>query len=65
VRGSLQAVNNLDQLISQDSLTSLPRIGEALASQIKQLYLTGESSVLKELKNEFPVGTAELSSFLD
>ena len=59
---SLQAVANLDQLITEDRLTSLPRIGEALASQIKQLYLTGESSVLKELKEEFPVGRAELST---
>jgi hypothetical protein len=59
---SLQAVANLDQLIKEDRLTSLPRIGEALASQIKQLYLTGESSVLKDLKEEFPVGTAELST---
>ena len=59
---ALQSVTNLDQLIEQDRLTSLPRIGDALASQIKELYLTGESSVLKELKNEFPVGTAELST---
>src|SRR4030095_7350444 len=59
---ALQGVANLDQLIKEDRLTSLPRIGEALASQIKQLYLTGESSVLKALKEEFPVGTAELST---
>jgi DNA polymerase (family X) len=59
---SLQGVANLDQLIAQDRVKSLPRIGEALASQIKELYLTGESSVLKALKEEFPVGTSELSS---
>src|SRR3954447_8534691 len=59
---ALQSVTNLDQLIEEDRLTSLPRIGDALSSQIKELYLTGESSVLKELKNEFPVGTAELST---
>ncbi len=59
---SLQSVTNLDQLVAQDRLTSLPKIGDALASQIKQLYLTGESSVLNELKREFPVGTAELSN---
>jgi DNA polymerase (family 10) len=59
---ALQSVSNLDQLVAQDRLTSLPRIGDALASQIKQLYLTGESSVLKELKLEFPEGTAELSA---
>jgi DNA polymerase (family 10) len=59
---SIQGVNNLDQLVAEDRLTSLPRIGDALASQIKQLYLTGESSVLRGLKEEFPVGIAELST---
>jgi DNA polymerase (family 10) len=59
---AIQSVTNLDQLIAQDRLTSLPKIGDALASQIKQLYLTGESSVLNELKQEFPAGTAELSA---
>jgi DNA polymerase (family 10) len=59
---SIQGVGNLDELIAEDRLTSLPRIGDALASQIKQLYLTGESSVLKDLKAEFPVGIAELSA---
>ena len=59
---SIQGVSNLDQLVAEDRLTSLPRVGDALASQIKQLYLTGESSVLKGLKAEFPVGGAELST---
>ncbi len=36
-------------------------IGDALASQIEQLYLTGESSVLRGLKKEFPPGIIELS----
>jgi DNA polymerase (family 10) len=59
---SLQGVGNLDQLIKQDRLTTLPRIGNALASQIKQLYLTGESSVLNELRQEFPSGILELTT---
>jgi DNA polymerase (family 10) len=59
---SIQSVNNLDQLVAEDRLTSLTRVGDALASQIKQLYLTGESSVLQGLKAEFPVGVAELST---
>src|SRR5215510_1851210 len=58
---SIQGVSNLDQLVAEDRLTSLPRVGDALASQIKQLYLTGESSVLNGLKTEFPIGIAELS----
>ena len=59
---SIQGVANLDQLVREDRLTSLPRIGDALASQIKQLYLTGESSVLNTLRNEFPKGIVELSA---
>lgn len=51
----------LGDLIKQDRLTSLPGIGNALASQIKQLFLTGESSVLNELRKEFPPGIIELS----
>ena len=58
----VQAVADLDRLVREDRLTTLPRIGDALASQIKQLYLTGESSVLKELRKEFPTGVVELSS---
>ncbi len=59
---SIQAVGDLDRLVRKNLLTTLPRIGGALASQITQLYLTGESSVLKELRKEFPVGVVELSS---
>src|SRR5258705_10584277 len=58
---SIQGVGDLDKLIEQDRLTTLPRIGNALASQIKQLYLTGESSVLNSLRQEFPTGVVELS----
>ena len=43
---AIQGVADLDRLVREDRLTTLPRIGDALASQIKQLYLTGESSVL-------------------
>jgi DNA polymerase (family X) len=59
---AIQGVANLDQLVKEDRLTTLPRIGNALASQIKQLYLTGESSVLTELRKEFPTGVVELSA---
>lgn len=59
---SIQAVTNLDKLIRDDQLTTLPRIGGALASQIKQLYLTGESSVLNDLRAEFPPGIVQLST---
>ena len=59
---SVQAVENLDRLVKKNLLTTLPRIGGALASQITQLYLTGESSVLNELRKEFPAGVVELSA---
>jgi DNA polymerase (family 10) len=59
---AIQGVANLDNLVKEDRLTTLPRIGDALASQIKQLYLTGESSVLNGLRKEFPKGVVELSS---
>src|SRR5215218_4134061 len=59
---AIQGVPDLDRHVKEDRLTSLPRIGDALASQIKQLYHTGESSVLNGLRQEFPKGVIELSS---
>lgn len=59
---SIQAVGNLDRLVRKNLLTTLPRIGGALASQITQLYFTGESSVLNELRKEFPPGVVALSA---
>ncbi len=52
---------DLGAVIKADRLTGLRGIGDALASQIKQLYLTGESSVLRGLKKEFPPGIIEMS----
>jgi DNA polymerase (family 10) len=52
---------DIGAVVNEDRLTSMRGIGEALASQIKQLYLTGESSVLRGLKKEFPPGIIELS----
>src|SRR6185503_20991169 len=59
---SIQAVGDLDRLVKHNLLTTLPRIGGALASQITQLYLTGESSVLNDLRKEFPTGIVQLSA---
>lgn len=59
---SIQALGDLDRLVREDQLTTVPRIGSALASQINQLYLTGESSVLNELRAEFPPGILQLSA---
>jgi DNA polymerase (family 10) len=52
---------DLGAVIKAERLTSLRGIGDALASQIKQLYETGESSVLRGLKKDFPPGIIELS----
>src|ERR1700674_3792991 len=52
---------DVGEVVLENRLTSLRGIGEALASQIEQLYLTGESSVLRGLKKEFPPGIIELS----
>ena len=53
---------DVGEVILANRLTSMRGIGEALASQIEQLYLTGESSVLSGLKKDFPPGIIELSS---
>lgn len=51
---------DVGDVVLENRLTTLPGIGGGLASQIEQLYLTGESSVLSELKQEFPPGIVEL-----
>jgi len=52
---------DIGEVVLENRLTSIRGIGDALASQIEQLYLTGESSVLRGLKKEFPPGIIELS----
>jgi DNA polymerase (family 10) len=52
---------DIGAVIEENRLTSMRGIGDALASQIKQLFLTGESSVLRGLTQEFPPGIIELS----
>jgi DNA polymerase (family 10) len=53
--------DDIGEVVLENRLTSMRGIGDALASQIEQLYLTGESSVLRGLKKEFPPGIIELS----
>jgi DNA polymerase (family 10) len=53
---------DIGEVVLENRLTQLPGIGSGLASQIEQLYLTGESSVLIELKKEFPEGMIELTA---
>jgi DNA polymerase (family 10) len=54
--------DDIGEVVLANRLTSMRGIGDALASQIEQLYLTGESSVLRGLKKEFPPGIIELST---
>lgn len=51
---------DIGDVVLQNRLTAMPGIGAGLASQIEQLYLSGESSVLRGLKQEFPPGIIEL-----
>jgi DNA polymerase (family 10) len=53
---------DVGEVVLGNRLTSMRGIGAALASQIEQLYLTGESSVLLGLRKEFPAGIIELSA---
>src|SRR6185436_16752540 len=52
---------DIGEVVLANRLTSMRGIGSALASQIEELYLTGDSSVLQGLKAEFPPGILELS----
>jgi DNA polymerase (family 10) len=52
---------DIGRTILEGRLTAIPGIGNALASQIKQLHLTGSSSVLEGLRKDFPPGIIELS----
>jgi DNA polymerase (family 10) len=53
---------DIAELVDEDRLTSLRGVGAALASQIKQLHLSGKSSVLESLRKEFPPGVLELAT---
>jgi DNA polymerase (family 10) len=53
---------DIGEVVLENRLTALPGIGGGLASQIEQLYLNGESSVLIGLKKEFPAGILELAA---
>src|SRR5258706_9982813 len=52
---------DIGEVVVGNPLTSMRGIGDVLASQIQQLYLTGDSSFLLGLKKEFPAPIIELS----
>jgi DNA polymerase (family 10) len=55
---------DLDTLVAQGRLTSVPGIGNALASVIEELHRTGRSEMLERLRQEVPPGTLELTPVL-
>jgi DNA polymerase (family 10) len=61
-RAVASVAGDIGRALSENRITSIPGIGNALASQIRQLHLTGTSSVLDKLKEEFPPGIIELST---
>jgi DNA polymerase (family 10) len=48
-------------LVQQKRLTEIKGVGESLARVIEDLYLTGHSTVLEELRGEMPTGVLALS----
>jgi DNA polymerase (family 10) len=60
-RAIAESTEDIGKLIKQNRLTFVKGIGYALAKQIEQLYETGESSMLNELRAQLPSGIIELS----
>ena len=52
---------DLDLLVLNRRLTEIPGVGSALAGVIDELYRSGQSSLLDELRDELPPGVAELN----
>ena len=60
-RAIAELTEDVGKLIKQNRLTFVKGIGYAIAKQIEQLYQTGESSMLNELRAQLPAGIIELS----
>ena len=60
-RSVAELSEDLGKLIKQNRLTFVKGIGQGLAKQIEELYTTGQSSLLTELRGEVPPGIVELS----
>lgn len=60
-RSVAELSEDLGKLIKENRLTFVRGIGHALAKQIEELYRTGESSFLNDLRAKFPPGMVELS----
>jgi len=60
-RSVAELSEDIGKLIKENRLTFVKGIGYALAKQIEELYTTGQSSFLNELRAKFPPGIVELS----
>jgi DNA polymerase (family X) len=61
-RSVAELPEDLGKLIKENRLTFVKGIGYALAKQVEELYTTGESSLLNQLRSELPPGIIELSN---
>ena len=61
-RSIAEVSEDLGKLIKENRLTFVKGIGFALAKQIEQLYTSGESSMLNDLRAQMPPGVVELSN---
>lgn len=61
-RSVAELTEDLGKLIDQNRLTFVKGIGQGLATQIVELYTTGQSSFLSQLRAEMPPGIVELSA---
>src|SRR6266550_1091277 len=61
-RAVAELTEDIGKLIKQNRLTFVKGIGYALAKQIQQLYTTGQSTFLNQLRAELPPGIIELSN---
>jgi DNA polymerase (family 10) len=60
-RSVAELTEDIGKLIKQNRLTFVKGIGYAIAKQIEQLFMNGESTMLKELRAQLPSGIIELS----
>ncbi|HEX3231762.1 MAG TPA: PHP domain-containing protein [Pyrinomonadaceae bacterium] len=61
-RSVAELTEDLGKLIAQNRLTFVKGIGQGLAMQIAELYTTGQSSLLNQLRSEMPPGIVELTA---
>ena len=60
-RAVAELTEDLGKLIKENRLTFVNGIGHGLATQIQDLYATGQSTFLNELRAQMPAGIVELS----